>query len=92
MAGVARLVGVADELGVQLLVALKGDATRFLVVILKKWNRKTQIRHGIMYKKTGFTKFGVTLIFLFCQFFFKIQIWRLMSCKFHAEAFCCHSR
>ena len=33
--GVAALVGVADELSVQLLVTSKGDASSLLVVILK---------------------------------------------------------
>ena len=36
VAGVARLVGVADELSVELLVASQGDATSLLVVILKE--------------------------------------------------------
>ena len=36
IACVAGLVGVADELGVELLVALKGDSSLLLVVLLKK--------------------------------------------------------
>ena len=34
VAGVALLVGVADELGVQLLVAGEGDASGLLVILL----------------------------------------------------------
>ena len=42
IAGVAVLVGVADELGVELLVALKGDAALLLVVLLKKKQQQQQ--------------------------------------------------
>jgi hypothetical protein len=36
VAGVAGLIGVADELGIELLVTWKGDATSLPVLILKE--------------------------------------------------------
>ena len=63
--GVAALVGVADELSVQLLVTSKGDASSLLVVILKMrkayfypqipWNLMNPVQY-VIFKNVNFDK------------------------------------